>query len=68
MKEKNRGLDNRSRDDDGEIRHKRSYTLVGTLRRIYGGTFAPDVRGDMKLGTLLKRKQASSLRELRKKK
>ena len=30
------GLDNRCRDGDGEIRHKRSDTLVGTLRETYG--------------------------------
>jgi hypothetical protein len=32
----NSGLDNRCRDNDGEIRHKRSDTLVGTLRQTYG--------------------------------
>jgi hypothetical protein len=34
------GLDNRCRDNDGEIRHKRSDTLVGTLRETYGSDFA----------------------------
>jgi hypothetical protein len=61
------GLDGRSRDEDGEIRHKRSDTLVGTLRNTYGEGFAPGVRSDMQLGTLLDREGASSLSELVKK-
>ena len=36
----NHGLDDRCRDADGEIRRKRSDTLVGTLRREYGEHFA----------------------------
>jgi hypothetical protein len=55
------GLDDRCRDRDGETRRKRSDTLVGTLRETYGPTFAPDVRSDMKLGTLLDREKAKSL-------
>jgi len=35
-----KGLDNRMRDRDGEIRQKRSDTLVGTLRKEYGDNFA----------------------------
>ena len=46
------GLDNRCRDQDGEIRHKRGDTLVGTLRKTYGPDFAPGVRSDMRLDTL----------------
>jgi hypothetical protein len=46
------GLDNRCRDLDGEIRHKRGDTLVGTLRKTYGPDFAPGVRSDMRLDTL----------------
>jgi hypothetical protein len=38
------GLDNRTRDDDGEIRQKRGDTLVRTLRQEYGPNFAPGVR------------------------
>jgi hypothetical protein len=34
------GLDDRCRDQNGEIRHKRSDTLVGTLRKEYGEDFA----------------------------
>ena len=55
------GLDDRCRDLDGEIRRKRSDTLVGTLRDHYGESFAPGVRSDMKLGTLLDRAGAESL-------
>jgi hypothetical protein len=48
----NNGLDDRCRDQDGEIRQKRGDTLVGTLREIYGSDFAPGVRSDTHLGTL----------------
>lgn len=56
-------LDGRSRDEDGQIRRKRSDTKVETLREIYGPGFAPGVRSDMQLGTLLERTKASSLDE-----
>jgi hypothetical protein len=46
------GLDNRCRDQDGEIRRKRGDTLVGTLRKTYGEDFALGVRSDMRLDTL----------------
>ena len=59
----NTGLDNRCRDGDGEIRHKRSDTLVGTLRESYGEGFAKDYRRDAKLGTVLKEEKASTLSE-----
>jgi len=62
------GLDDRSRDSDGEIRRKRSDTLVGTLRQEYGEGFAPGVRSDMELGTLLEKTGADSLSELLKRK
>ena len=39
----NEGLDDRCRDQDGEIRRKRGDTLVGTLRKTYGPDFAPGV-------------------------
>lgn len=55
------GLDDRCRDIDGETRRKRSDTLVGTLRDVYGPSFASGARSDMKLGTLLERNQANSL-------
>jgi hypothetical protein len=49
------GLDGRSRDKDGEIRHKNGNTRVDTRRSVYGDGFAPDVRGDMRLDTVLNR-------------
>ncbi|HET9342867.1 MAG TPA: hypothetical protein VFO25_08140 [Candidatus Eremiobacteraceae bacterium] len=58
------GLDSRCRDESGEIRRKNGSTLVGTLRDIYGDDFAPGVRSDMKLDTLLDRKGVDSLSQL----
>ena|SRR5215470_16354399 len=58
------GLDNRCRDNNGEIRHKRSDTLVGTLRSTYGSDFAKGYRSDAQLGTVLKQENASTLSEL----
>jgi hypothetical protein len=55
------GLDDRCRDAGGEIRRKRGDTLVGTLRDEYGPNFAPGVRSDMRLDTLLDRTGAASL-------
>ena len=57
----NDGLYGRCRDADGEIRHKRSDTLVRTLRDEYGDDFAPDFRSDAKLGTVLRETGARSL-------
>ena len=51
----NVGLDERCRDNDGEIRQKRGDTLVGTLRKTYGDDFAPGVRADARLDTLRER-------------
>jgi len=58
------GLDDRCRDNDGEIRHKRSDTLVGTLRDTYGQDFAKGYRSDAKLGTVLDREGADRLSDL----
>jgi hypothetical protein len=55
------GLDDRARDEDGEIRRKNGNTRVDTLRGFYGDGFARDVRGDMHLDTLLDRIGAKSL-------
>lgn len=62
------GLDGRCRDKDGEIHKKRSDTLVGTLRKEYGPNFAKGYRSDARLGTVLDKEGAASLRELLKKK
>ena len=58
------GLDGRCRDNDGEIRHKRSDTKVETLRDTYGKDFAPGFRSDAKLGTVLKQTGKDSLSDL----
>jgi len=57
------GLDERCRDDDGTIRRKRGDTQVGTLRKEYGDDFAPGIRADAKLETLLERSGSESLSE-----
>ncbi|MES2292996.1 MAG: hypothetical protein V4527_06850 [Pseudomonadota bacterium] len=62
------GLDDRCRDNNGEIRHKNGATKVGTLRAIYGDDFAAGHRSDMKLDTLLDRTGAASLSQLLKNK
>lgn len=56
-----KGLDDQSRDQDGEIRHKRGDTQVGTLRDTYGPGFAPGYRSDTRLDTLLDREGCTSL-------
>lgn len=60
----NSGLDDRCRDQDGEIRQKRGDTLVGTLRKTYGPDFAPGVRSDMRLDTLRERMSGASLSQI----
>jgi hypothetical protein len=60
------GLDNRMRDHDGEIRKKRSDTLVGTLRDTYGPDFAKGYRSDATLGTVLEKEGVDTLDQLRK--
>lgn len=59
-----KGLDGRMRDGDGEIRKKRSDTLIGTLRKEYGANFARGYRVDAKLGTVLEREQVATLDQL----
>jgi hypothetical protein len=58
------GLDERCRDENGEIRRKNGSTQIGTLRQTYGENFAPGIRSDTKLETLLERTGARSLSEL----
>lgn len=59
-----KGLDGRQRDSNGEIRHKRSDTLVKTLRREYGDNFAKGHRADSKLGTVLEKEGFTTLDQL----
>ena len=61
------GLDDRCRDQDGEIRRKNGTTRVGTLRETYGPEFAAGVRSDAKLSTVLERVGARSLSQFVKK-
>ena len=65
---KHLGLNDRSRNEDGEIRKKRRDTLVGTLRDEYGDNFAEGYRSDAKLGTVLDREGVEDLSQLLKKK
>lgn len=62
-----KGLDDRQRDQDGEIRQKRRDTLVGTLRNEYGDEFAKGYRKDTQLGTVLDKEGFDSLHQLLKK-
>jgi len=62
-----KGLDGRMRDENGEIRQKRSDTKVETLRKIYGEDFASGYRSDAQLGTVLKREGLETLDQLLKK-
>ena len=55
------GLDNRSRDNDGQTRAKNGSTRIARLREIYGENFAPGRRSDMKLDTLLEETDSTSL-------
>jgi hypothetical protein len=64
---KQTGPDGRSRDANGEIRHKNGNTRIDTLRETYGDNFARDYRGDMKLETLLERTSSDSLSDYLKK-
>lgn len=57
-----KGLDNRSRDEDGEIRQKRGDTHMGTLEKEYGVTFG--VRADMELQTFRDRFNVTSIKEV----
>jgi hypothetical protein len=52
----------RSRDEDGELRHKREDTHMGTVEKEYGRNFG--VRSDMELGKFLQEKGFQSLHEL----
>jgi hypothetical protein len=63
-----KGLDGRQRDLDGQARHKRRDTLVGTLRETYGVTFAAGYRSDTMLGTVLKEEGVPTLDQFLKKK
>ena len=61
------GLDERHRDKDGEISRKHGNTLVRTLRKIYGSSFASSFAETDTLSDVLHQEPAhSSLTQLRK--
>ncbi len=59
-----KGLDGRMRDRSGEIRRKRSDTLVKTLREEYGEDFAKGYRPNTKLGAVLKKEGVETVDQL----
>ena len=59
------GLDNRHRNHDSEVSHKHGTTLVGTLRKIYGQSFAAGYPATEKLSEILLHLNETSLSQLR---
>ena len=57
-------LDNRHRDKNGQIARKHGNTLIATLRRTYGESFAREMPGDAKLVDVLHRLDEPSLTQL----
>ncbi|MEP6911860.1 MAG: hypothetical protein ABI923_03845 [bacterium] len=53
---------NRTRNQDGQLRDKRDDTLIRTMEKKYDIDLG--VRGDMQLGTYLKKKGIKSLNDL----
>ncbi|WP_174279210.1 hypothetical protein [Sphingomonas bacterium] len=58
------GLHGRHRDKDGEISRKHGNTLVSTLRKVYGPSFAPGATPHEKLSTVLAKVDEPSLSRL----
>ncbi|WP_315728527.1 MULTISPECIES: hypothetical protein [unclassified Bradyrhizobium] len=59
------GLDGRHRDKDGEISRKHGNALIGTLRKIYGKSFAAGYPDAAKLSEVLSQLNETSLSQLR---
>jgi hypothetical protein len=59
------GLDNRHRNKDGEISGKHGNTLIRTLRKIYGQSFAAGYPETEKLSEVLLKLNETSLSQLR---
>jgi hypothetical protein len=59
------GLDNRHRNKDGEISHKHGNTLIRTLRKVYGQSFAAGYPDAEKLSDVLLQLNETSLSQLR---
>jgi hypothetical protein len=58
------GLDNRHRDRNGQIARKHGNTLISTLRRTYGQSFARDCPEDAKMIDVLHELDEPSLTQL----
>jgi hypothetical protein len=58
-------LDNRHRNKDGEIRGKHGNTLIRTLRKVYGQSFAAGYPETEKLSEVLLKLNETSLSQLR---
>ncbi len=58
------GLDHRHRDKNGEISRKHGNTLVRTLRKTYGASFAKGCADDERLSEVLHKMDESSLTAL----
>lgn len=58
------GLHGRHRDKNGEINRKHGNTLVSTLRKIYGPSFAPSAQSGEKLSEVLADMDEPSLTKL----
>ena len=59
------GLDNRHRNKDGEISAKHGNTLIRTLRKVYGQSFAAGYPETDKLSEVLLKLNETSLSQLR---
>jgi hypothetical protein len=58
------GLHGRHRDKNGEISRKHGNTLVSTLRKVYGPSFAPAAQSHEKLSDVLAEMDEPSLSQL----
>jgi hypothetical protein len=58
------GLDNRHRDKNGQISRKHGNTLISTLRKIYGKSFAAGFPDSEKLSNTLHVLNETSLSQL----
>jgi hypothetical protein len=58
-------LDNRHRNKDGEISSKHGNTLIRTLRKVYGQSFAAGYPDTEKLSEVLLKLNETSLSQLR---
>src|SRR4051794_39544443 len=59
------GLDNRHRNKEGEIGDRYGNTLIRTLRKVYGQSFAAGYPGTDKLSEVLLKLNETSLSQLR---